>query len=99
MSHEPTREEIIKCLEEFLCTINANGGIILDDDGLTAPAGDPEWIDLGEVYMQACALLNTEPVYHQLCSTAAWESALTETGGPDFETAYARELREREDHD
>ena len=31
-------------------------------DGNYYPLGDPEWIDLAEVYMQACAALDRDPM-------------------------------------
>jgi hypothetical protein len=42
-------------------TINATGGIAKDSHGLFHPVADPEWIDLGSAYMEACYALKREP--------------------------------------
>jgi len=33
----------------------------LENDGVS-PVGDPEWIDLGDVYIKACAALDRKPM-------------------------------------
>jgi hypothetical protein len=43
-------------------TINATGGLLEFSDGTYAPRGDPEWIDLGEAYLAACAEKASTPV-------------------------------------
>lgn len=43
-------------------TINATGGVRINKRGRPEPLGDPEWIDLGEAYLAACATLNLDPV-------------------------------------
>lgn len=45
-------------LLSFIETVESTGGV--DADTL-APAGDPEWIDLGEAYVEACNALETIP--------------------------------------
>lgn len=47
-------------LADLCATIDAAGGVLYRD-GLAAPLGDPEWIDLGEVYLEACAALGRAP--------------------------------------
>ena len=42
-------------------TINSTGGCYRYPDGTTAPKGDPDWIDLGDAYLQACAELRKKP--------------------------------------
>jgi hypothetical protein len=51
-----------KALAEFVDVIEATGGVAKDDAGLHAPMADPEWIDLGEAYVRACAVLGKESV-------------------------------------
>jgi hypothetical protein len=43
-------------------TINATGGLLEFSDGTYAPLGDPEWIDLGEAYLVACAEKASTPM-------------------------------------
>ena len=48
-------------LIEFCDTIEAAGGVALDQQGLYVPVGDPEWVDLGEAYLDACLALDRLP--------------------------------------
>ena len=48
-------------LRKFVETIEATGGVFDTGDGTLAPVGDPEWIDLGEAYIEACAELGRDP--------------------------------------
>jgi hypothetical protein len=52
--------QLILALESFIGTIEATGGIYRDRKGWACPVGDPEWIDLGEAYLQACRALKRE---------------------------------------
>lgn len=47
---------ISRAMLEFIDCIDSTGGINEDD----CPAVDPEWLDLGDVYMQACAAMGVE---------------------------------------
>ena len=47
-------------LLKFVDTIEITGGVYKDHKGLYHPGGDPEWIDLGDVYIQACKVLGRE---------------------------------------
>lgn len=50
----------------FIDTVEATGGVTEQDEegeqGGGGPAGDPEWLDLGEAYRLACAALGRKPV-------------------------------------
>lgn len=48
--------------QRLLDTINATGGCLQYPDGTVAPQGDPDWIDLGEAYLAACAELGAVPI-------------------------------------
>ena len=48
---------LARVLRLFVDTIDATGGVETDHDGSVSPVADPEWVDLGEAYIQACALL------------------------------------------
>lgn len=48
-------------LIEFCDTIEAAGGVARDQQGLHVPVGDPEWVDLGEAYLDACLALDRLP--------------------------------------
>jgi hypothetical protein len=52
-------------LTEFAQDIEAAGGVRREDDGLAVPVGDPEWVDLGETYLRACAALGRKPLYQK----------------------------------
>jgi hypothetical protein len=43
-------------------TVESTGGVISYEDGTHAPAGDPDWIDLGDAYLRACLEHGREPV-------------------------------------
>lgn len=56
----------IQALLAFVSTVDACGGLVPADcdgadKGLLAPAGDPEWVDLGDAYIEACKVLNRKP--------------------------------------
>jgi hypothetical protein len=50
-----------EALLNFCTTIESTGGVIQYKDGNYAPEGDPEWIDLGDAYLAACAALERKP--------------------------------------
>lgn len=60
-------EDIYDALREFVSCINATGGVQVikqgqsSEVGLHVPVADPDWIDLGEAYMQACEALDVAP--------------------------------------
>ena len=54
--------ELRAALDTFIDTIEATGGCVRDQDGHVAPEGDPDWIDLGEAYVRACAALGRTPL-------------------------------------
>ena len=49
-------------LSAFVDTIEATGGVEKLENGLHAPDADPEWIDLGETYVEACRVLGRVPL-------------------------------------
>jgi hypothetical protein len=49
-------------LRKLVDTIEATGGVTHDRKGLYRPAGDEDWVDLGDVYVQACRALGKEPM-------------------------------------
>jgi hypothetical protein len=59
------QEKIKTYLSAFCDVIDNAGGLTFDEagTGLPAPVGDPGWIDLAEVYENACAVLGREPKY------------------------------------
>jgi hypothetical protein len=58
----PMDRELVAALESFVGAMDATGGVIIDRHGLACPVADPDWIDLGEAYLQACRALGREPV-------------------------------------
>jgi len=51
-----------RALEAFVDTIEATGGIFRTWRGEWAPAGDQDWTDLAQAYLQAVRVLEREPV-------------------------------------
>jgi hypothetical protein len=48
-------------LRKLIDTIEATGGVSDTSDGYE-PEGDPEWTDLGDAYIAACAALDVVPL-------------------------------------
>lgn len=48
--------------QQLVDTIDATGGIY---ERTCAPLADPEWVDLGVAYLQACGELGVEPYYRE----------------------------------
>lgn len=53
-------------LNEFCEMIDNTGGLVRDLEGKNkrnwVPAGDPEWLDMAELYLEACKTLGREPM-------------------------------------
>ena len=49
-------------LRQLVEAFNVTGGVIRLPSGCVAPRADEDWIDLGDVYLQACQELGVEPV-------------------------------------
>lgn len=54
--------DVVSLLKEFVDDIEATGGVMARESGLFVPLGDPEWIDLGELYIKACKALAHKPL-------------------------------------
>jgi hypothetical protein len=54
----------LQALRDFVLTVEVTGGIFTDVDagGVVAPYADPDWCDVGEAYLLACAALGRQPV-------------------------------------
>jgi len=48
-------------LADFVGTINATGGVMQTHEGLYAPVGDEDWMDLGDAYLKACHAIGLLP--------------------------------------
>ncbi len=61
---EPEYRSVIR---ELCDTIDSTGGLCPDEEGSgnPAPAGCPDWIDLAQVYLRACAVLGRRPLNEQ----------------------------------
>jgi len=81
----------LAALEKFVGTVEASGGILVNSKGHHLPAGDPEWLDLGDAYMDACAVLDRIPVTTQDPEDPASSS---ETGGPMFRCTLCGDLEQ-----
>lgn len=52
-------------LVQFCVAIEVTGGVMIQSkDGMAVPEADHEWIDLGELYMSTCRVLDREPVMY-----------------------------------
>lgn len=66
---KPLTPTIEEALREFVKDIDQTGGLVKADcdgsdaGGYFAPSADPEWVDLGDTYLKACAALNHTPVF------------------------------------
>lgn len=51
-----------RALKGLIDTVDTTGGLVeVGDDGSLAPAGDPSWLDLADVYIDACEALGLKP--------------------------------------
>lgn len=57
MTKEEQFREMVETLLDLISTIDVTGGVSYNAAGEPEPAGDPEWIDLGEVYLRAKAVI------------------------------------------
>jgi hypothetical protein len=48
-------------LDDFIETIEAVGGCLLNEAGVLAPIGEPEWTDLADAYVRACNAIGRIP--------------------------------------
>lgn len=55
-------EKLREALRRLVDTIEATGGIVLDDDGNYVPEADEDWVDLGEAYLAACKAIRIRPL-------------------------------------
>ena len=51
-----------RALRQLVKTVNSTGGVLRLPNGCVVPKADEDWIDLGDVYLQACKELNVKPV-------------------------------------
>lgn len=49
--------KVVAALHEFVDAVTVTGGVIRNRAGLHEPAADRSWIDIGEAYVNACAVL------------------------------------------
>jgi hypothetical protein len=78
---EPTIAAMRAALESFIRTIEATGGcirpgrttvnpageeIVESEGDLPVPAGDEDWPDLADCYLQACRALGREPMVRDM---------------------------------
>ncbi len=54
-------DAVREALHGFIETIEAVGGCLRDGGDTVAPAGDPDWLDLADVYLRACRAMGREP--------------------------------------
>ncbi len=56
-----------RLLAELVEMVNVTGGLVLCEDNelLSAPAADPSWTDMGDLYLRACEHLGVAPVFDE----------------------------------
>ena len=57
MTKEEQFREMTETLLDLIATIETTGGVEINYRGDPEPAGDPDWIDLGEAYVRAKAVI------------------------------------------
>lgn len=55
-----------RALRQLIAAVNVTGGVLRLPSGCVAPKADEDWLDLGDVYLQACKELGVEPVIEEL---------------------------------
>ena len=50
----PDDDTLAEAACRLINTVEATGGIVLNEDGTYSCVGDPEWIDLADAYVLAC---------------------------------------------
>jgi hypothetical protein len=60
MSKKLTMESV---LLEFIQAVEDTGGVVKVRKGFVAPAADPEWGDIGAIYLDACKAVGRKPYY------------------------------------
>jgi len=56
------KPEFRKIVKDLVDTVEAAGGVFCDRKGCHRPAGDPDWVDLGILYVAACESLGKAPM-------------------------------------
>jgi hypothetical protein len=49
-------------LDGFIEAIESTGGCFRNEGGVLTPVGDPDWTDLGDAYVRACAAIGRTPL-------------------------------------
>lgn len=70
MTKEEQFQEMVETLLDLIGTIDVTGGVSYNAAGEPEPAGDPEWIDLGEVYLCAKAVIKEVQLDHPRAAEA-----------------------------
>lgn len=100
------RDEAVRlraALEVFVDAIEATDGCTIDEIGNVHPVGDPEWIDLGDAYIDACAALGRKPVARgkkgmvskltfEIVTTDVWDDAGIQEIADEFAQMYSGNL-------
>ena len=60
MSEDKDVKAMRNVLLNLVDAVDATGGVVTDDHGYIVPVADPDWIDLGAVYADACQVLGRE---------------------------------------
>lgn len=56
-----TKVRMVELLLEFCQDIEQTGGVYLTNKGLHAPVADPEWTDIGDLYVKVCIEFDHRP--------------------------------------
>lgn len=46
-------KKLICVVENLISTVELTGGVSIDGEG-AHPVGDPDWVDIGDAYVEAC---------------------------------------------
>lgn len=58
-----SENELKAVVEALVDTVELKGGVFKTPYDDYAPVADPDWLDLADVYLEACHALNRSPLY------------------------------------
>jgi len=54
-------DKLRQVVDKFIQTVESTGGVKKHSNGYYEPEADPDWIDIGDCYVEACAAIGRTP--------------------------------------